>query len=393
MSKKLIPEVRFEGFQGEWEEYKLSEISSKETEKNKDLLYSETFTNSATKGILSQTDYFINEITNTKNIDSYFIVKPDAFVYNPRMSVNAPVGPINRNKLKRTGVMSPLYYVFNVNKEKMNYDFLEWFFKTHNWHMFMFLNGNSGARSDRFSIKDADLEKMEITAPVDKFEQDIVGSYLKNLDKAVQFKENKIEKLQSFKQAMLQKMFPKEGETVPEIRFEGFEGEWELTNLGEYTSISTGSSDLQDSVPDGKYPFFVRSDDVQRSNRYLYDGEAILIPGEGRLGEIFHYINGKFDFHQRVYKISDFIKNDAIFTMYYMKRDFKSHALQKTAKATVDSLRMDVIKDFEIPLPSIEEQKQIGEYFEILDQNIQSKQAELEKLKQFKKAMLQKMFV
>lgn len=137
--------------------------------------------------------------------------------------------------------------------------------------------------------------------------------------------------------------------------------------MGELTSIKTGDSDLQDAVPDGRYPFFVRSDKVERSNRYLYDGEAILVPGEGRLGEIFHYINGKFDYHQRVYKISDFNGVAAKFVMYSMMRDFKKHALQNTAKATVDSIRLPTLTEFQLSLPKPEEQKKIGQYFSQID--------------------------
>lgn len=142
---------------------------------------------------------------------------------------------------------------------------------------------------------------------------------------------------------------------------------WEQRKLGELTSIKTGDSDLQDAVPDGRYPFFVRSDKVERSNRYLYDGEAILVPGEGRLGEIFHYINGKFDYHQRVYKISDFNGVAVKFVMYSMMRDFKKHALQNTAKATVDSIRLPTLTEFQLSLPKPEEQKKIGHYFSQID--------------------------
>ena len=102
---------------------------------------------------------------------------------------------------------------------------------------------------------------------------------------------------------------------------------WEQRKLGELSAIKTGSSDLQDAVPGGDYPFFVRSDEVERSNHYLYDGEAILVPGEGRLGEIFHYIVGKFDYHQRVYKISDF---DGI------RGKFVYHAMQLVQRACVE---------------------------------------------------------
>ena len=151
---------------------------------------------------------------------------------------------------------------------------------------------------------------------------------------------------------------------------------WEQRKLGELASIKTGDSDLRDAAPDGRYPFFVRSDKVERSNRYLYDGEAILVPGEGRLGEIFHYVNGKFDYHQRVYKISDFNGVTAKFVMYSMMRDFKKHALQNTAKATVDSIRLPTLTEFQFSLPKPEEQKKIGQYFSQIDSLITLHQRE-----------------
>lgn len=115
---------------------------------------------------------------------------------------------------------------------------------------------------------------------------------------------------------------------------------------------------------------------MERSNRYLYDGEAILVPGEGRLGEIFHYINGKFDYHQRVYKISDFNGVAAKFVMYSMMRDFKKHALQNTAKATVDSIRLPTLTEFQLSLPKPKEQKKIGQYFSQIDSLITLHQRE-----------------
>ena len=139
--------------------------------------------------------------------------------------------------------------------------------------------------------------------------------------------------------------------------------------MGEITNIKTGSSDLQDSDDDGEYPFFVRSENIERSNRYIFEGEAILIPGEGRLGDIYHYINGKFDYHQRVYKISDFedLVTDGKFVLYYLQQNFKRHALKFTVKATVDSLRLPMLLDFEVKLPSLEEQKKISALFYNLD--------------------------
>jgi len=147
-----------------WEQRKLGEFSKKVTTKNADSGLSETFTNSVEQGVISQLDYFDHDITNDANISGYFVVQPDNFVYNPRISVTAPCGPINRNRLNRAGVMSPLYTVFSVD-ESVDKTYLEHYFKTSRWHDFMFLEGNSGARSDRFSISDATFFDMPIWCP------------------------------------------------------------------------------------------------------------------------------------------------------------------------------------------------------------------------------------
>ena len=158
------PEIRFEGFTDPWEQRKLGEFSKKRTTKNADGTLSETFTNSAEQGVISQLDYFDHDITNDANISGYYVVQPDDFVYNPRISATAPCGPINRNRLDRAGVMSPLYTVFSVDAS-VDKTYLEHYFKTSRWHDFMFLEGNSGARSDRFSISDATFFEMPIWCP------------------------------------------------------------------------------------------------------------------------------------------------------------------------------------------------------------------------------------
>ncbi|MBJ6746271.1 restriction endonuclease subunit S [Streptococcus sp. 121] len=146
--------------------------------------------------------------------------------------------------------------------------------------------------------------------------------------------------------------------------------------MGELTDIKTGDKDVQDASDEGLYPFYIRSAEVLRSDTYSFDGEAILIPGEGRLGEIFHYINGKFAYHQRVYKISDFTNSYAQFVLQYMMKSFKKHAMQYTVKATVDSLRKPTIQDFIVPIPSILEQQSIGTFFSTLDHLITLQQRE-----------------
>ncbi len=166
-----------------WEQRKLGEFSKKVTTKNADSGLSETFTNSAEQGVISQLDYFDHDITNDANISGYYVVQPDNFVYNPRISVTAPCGPINRNRLNRAGVMSPLYTVFSVD-ESVDKIYLEHYFKTSRWHDFMFLEGNSGARSDRFSISNATFFEMPIWCPK-ILEQRAIAKQLETTDSLI----------------------------------------------------------------------------------------------------------------------------------------------------------------------------------------------------------------
>lgn len=199
-----VPEIRFKGFTDPWEQRKLSDIVEKVTEKNAGLQYIETFTNSAEFGIISQRDFFDHDISKIGSLDGYYVVHNEDFVYNPRISVTAPVGPINRNKLGRTGVMSPLYTVFRPHDIDTTY--LEHFFKSGYWHSFMNFNGDSGARSDRFSIKDSVFFEMPIPTP-DIEEQKKIGEFLTQLDTLITLHQRKLEKLQNIKRSCLEKMF------------------------------------------------------------------------------------------------------------------------------------------------------------------------------------------
>ena len=202
---QLYPEVRFPEFTDAWEQRKLGEISDKVTKKNQDVVVDEVFTNSAEYGIISQRDFFDKDIANTENIDGYYVVEPNDFVYNPRISTTAPFGPIKRNKLERSGAMSPLYYVFRPNNVDLSY--LEWFFQTSCWYPFMRFNGNSGARSDRFAITDKIFNEMPISLPQDIEEQKRIGMFLTTLDTLITLHQRELDHLKLLKKGMLQQMF------------------------------------------------------------------------------------------------------------------------------------------------------------------------------------------
>ena len=180
---------------------------------------------------------------------------------------------------------------------------------------------------------------------------------------------------------------------TPAIRFKGFTDTWEQRKAKELCSIGTGKSNTQDQVDDGKYPFYIRSDVPVRSNKYLYDCEAVITIGDGNIGKVFHYVNGKFDLHQRCYKMTDFQDIWGKYFFYYFSTRFYDRAMKMTAKATVDSVRLEMISEMDIWKPiQIDEQQKIAELFTNLDNLITLHQRKYDKLTNVKKSMLEKMF-
>ena len=172
-----------------------------------------------------------------------------------------------------------------------------------------------------------------------------------------------------------------------------FPEEWEVKKLGKMADICTGNKNGNEQSESGKYPFFVRSQTIYKIDTYSYDGEAIIVPGEGKIGSIFHYIDGKFDFHQRVYKISDFPKDICVkFIFYYMKRFFGTWALENSVKATVDSLRRPTFEEFSITIPpTLPEQKAIAEILTKMDEELSALEAKKAKYEAVKQGMMQQL--
>ena len=366
---KLVPKRRFKGFSGEWEVQRLGDVSSITAGGDVDA------TQISDKGNYP----VIANALNSEGIIGY---------YNNNYRIKAPavtvtgrgdIGHASARKINFTPVVRLL-----AIKSDHNVDFLA--------------NTINGLRifSESTGVPQLTVPQLgnyEITFPSIE-EQQKIGLLFKKIDKRIDSQEAKLKKLRAMKQAYLHEMFPAEGESVPKRRFAGFSGEWEEKNLGDITNINTGDSDVKDADISGKYPFFIRSENVQRSNKYTFDGEAILIPGEGRLGEIFHYIKGKFDYHQRVYKISGFDeKIDGKFIFFSMHKSFKEHAMRYTVKSTVNSLRLPMLTEYIVNIPPLEEQIKIAEFFSHLDEKTAMQEAKVEKLKAMKKAYLEEMFV
>ncbi len=383
----FIPEIRFKGFTDAWVQRKLGDMveSFDKVVSGKSSLPIAT---SSRKGLFLQDKYFDGGRTGIdENVN--FHLMPKGYITYRHMSDDS-IFKFNQNDFDCDVLVSKEYPIFRSNMFSDQYYLL-----THlnNSPRFLEFSTMQKLGSTRVRLYFKVLKEYRLNTPA-LSEQSSIGSFFRTFDDAITLHKRKLEGLKKLKSGYLQVMFPQNEESVPMVRFQGFSGDWEETTLGGISNIKTGESDVQDAVSDGGYPFFVRSQKIERSNKYLFDGEAILIPGEGRLGDIYHYINGKFDYHQRVYKISDFYGNvSGVFILYTMQKTFKRHAMTYTVKATVDSLRLPMLTGFKLLLPTLPEQKVIGELFQNLDNRITAQSEKLEKLKQLKVAYLQKMFI
>lgn len=216
-------------------------------------------------------------------------------------------------------------------------------------------------------------------------EQRAIAQTLSNADARIAGLEAVIAKKRDLKHAAMQQLLT--GKT----RLLGFSGEWEVKRLGELAHIKTGKRNNQDKKEAGDFPFFVRSETVERIDSYSHDCEAILVPGEGNIGNIFHYINGKFDVHQRVYAITQFAENvSGKYVHLWMRMNFGAHAMQNTVKATVDSLRLPTFQNFQLLMPpTIDEQTAIAEILSDMDAELAALDAEAEKARTIKQGMMQ----
>jgi type I restriction enzyme, S subunit len=411
--KDKKPKIRFTGFTDDWEQRRLSDISDKVIEKNADLEFTETFTNSAEFGIISQRDFFDHDISNIENLDGYYVVKNEDFVYNPRISTTAPVGPINRNKLGRTGVMSPLYTVFRTHD--IDNTFLELYFKSRYWHSYMKLNGDSGARSDRFSIKDSVFIEMPIPYPNLK-EQLKIGEYLTKLDNLITLHQTKHDKLVIVKKTLLEKMFPKDGANVPEVRFAGFTDDWEQRKLGDVADrIVRKNTNLESTLPltiSAQYglvdqiTYFnnrVASRDV--SNYYLVKKGEFAYNKSYSVGYPFGTVK-RLDLYEMgvlstlyiVFAPKIDVINSDYLVSYYETNNWHKQVAERAAEGARNhgllNISADAFFDTELKFPkSKTEQAKIGVFFKQQDNLINLHQRRLEKLKIIKKSMFDKMFV
>ena len=185
--------MRFNRYE-EWNSCKLSEIANKISNRNINNTIKNVICNSAQNGLIPQLDFFDKEIANNDNTESYFIIEKGNFVYNPRKSISAPYGPVNIYNYEEKGIVSPLYLCFKVNN--INHSFLNFYFKSNAWYRYVYLNGDSGARHDRVSIKDSIFFNQDVYYPSSK-EQEKIGIMFTKIETRIEAQSKIIEDLKN----------------------------------------------------------------------------------------------------------------------------------------------------------------------------------------------------
>ena len=407
---KLVPKLRFPEFLGvgEWQLVPLSRLAARAKQKNRDEKIARVLTNSAEFGVMDQRDFFDKDIATQGNLENYFVVELGSYVYNPRISATAPVGPISKNKIGM-GVMSPLYTVFKFKDD--NNEFYEHYFKTTGWHTYMRQASSMGARHDRMAISSDDFMAMPlpVSSPA---EQQKIADCLSSLDELIAAQARKVDALKIHKKGLMQQLFPREGEIQPRLRFPEFRdaGEWALKTLEEIAEIKSGSTPLranEEFFVGGTIPW-VKTTDL--NNSFITETEERLTPKAkvriNPVGSVLVAMYGGFNQIGRTgFLAVPAATNQAISVLQLdLKKALPEYVLAwlnakvEDWKRIASSSRKDPnitgtdVAKFPIALPNITEQQRIADCLSDLDTLITAATQERETLKTLKKGLMQQLF-
>ena len=365
------PKIRFKEFKGEWEETTIGKVT---TVKRGVRVTRKDLSNAGTFPVYQNTDYPMGYY-------DLFNVKAN----NPFVIIGGSAGLIGFSESDFWAADDCAYFEDNA---KLNKTYLYALLLNKSGEIKKKVRGSSVPRLDRQVLTDLKVYLPHLQ------EQQSIASFFTILDAKISSTTSRLASLKQIKAASLQAMFPQEGETVPKLRFKGFEGEWEVCVLKDIVNkLSTGKLDANAMVREGKYRFYTCGKNYFRIDRYAFDDEALLISGNGENVGYVHYYKGKFNAYQRTYVLTHFEVN-VFFLKYYLIEKLPFRIKKEKSVANTPYIKMDTISEMIVMYPSNErEQKQIGEYFQNLDRQITLQSQRLEKLKQVKAACLDNMFV
>lgn len=325
-----------------------------------------SFSENGSENLLSVSQY--DGVTQAKNesrsesLKGYKKVAKDNLVINIMLAWMGGLGVSEYN-----GIVSPAYCVYRL-KKAANPKFMHYLYKTP-MYLAEFARHSTGVIPSRWRMYTDDFgQVLTLIPPID--EQDKIVSYLdkvtSKIDEAIAQQQKMIDLLNERKQIIINNAVTKGLNPDAPMKDSGIDwiGEipehWEQKRLRFLCNIKTGDKDTIDREDNGKYPFYVRSPKIEHINSFSFDGEAVLMAGDGvGAGKVFHYVKGKFGCHQRVYIIYNFKNVEGEYLYYYMQIKFKHIIEQYSAKSTVDSVRLFMLQNFNILIPSTQEQNNI----------------------------------
>ena len=341
----------------------------------------------------SETDLADSHIA--ESYDDYKEVHKGDFVMNIMLAWNGSYAVSEYD-----GIVSPAYCVFKFRKDSCN-KYFHYLLRTEGYPT-AFKTMSRGVIDSRLRLYPEQFYTFPVVIPPLP-EQQRIASYLDTkcgeIDELIALQEKMIAQLKEYKQAVITETVTKGLDTNAKLVPSGIEwiGEvpegWSIKRLKFLCTIQTGNQDTQDANPDGDFPFYVRSPLIERSNKYSFDGEGILMAGDGAgAGRVFHHAFGKYAVHQRVYRLANIknIKSDFLF--YFMSSLFCKEMDRGSAQSTVPSVRLPMLQNFNICIPSSEEQDSIKSYLDSkcseIDSLIALKRQKIESLNAYKKSVI-----
>ena len=410
----LVPKLRFPEFHkvGEWTIAPLKKLASRRTERNRDGGLTHVLTNSAEHGVVNQRDYFDKDIATQGNLENYFIVDLGDYVYNPRISKFAPVGPISKNSVAK-GVMSPLYTVFHFKNP--DNEFYAHYFKSYAWHSYMRQVGSTGARHDRMAISNEDFMALPLPIAAPE-EQQKIADCLSSIDELITTQAQKVDALKAHKKGLMQQLFPAEGETVPKLRFPEFRdaGEWKERPLKKVFSIFQGFAfSSKDSVSEGVRWLKIADVSIQQMNHgapsYLpveykeqYEKFSVkqgdyvialtrpILSKQLKMAAVDSVFHGAL-LNQRVGKLVT--TQNITFVYFLLQTSNLISDIEKSISGTEPpNLSAQQIENIKTYIPSEKEQKKIADFLASIEELITTQSHKLDVLKAHKKGLMQQLF-
>jgi len=379
-----------------WKKLLLKDFCKKCIVKNTDKKHSLVFTNSAIYGIVKQADYFEKDVANSDNTDSYYVVNTKDFIYNPRISENAPYGPIRTNETGEVGIVSPLYFVFRIADETIaDYNFLKYYFTSSNWHRYVYSIGNNGARSDRMNISDADFMAMPVALPPLE-EQRRIAEILGCCDRVIVLKKELIAEKKKQKKALMQKLLnPDSGFRLP-----GFSGEWKKDVLGSFIDLISGVDfSTEDLLSDNSFtPYLTGASNIDNNtlilNRWVVDPKNIALKNDilvvckgSGVGAMIIMPIQKAHIARQFMAIRVHPTSSNKYIYYILQNSFER--IRNEAQGLIVGIDRGTILKLNVAMPDKEEQQAIADILSAADKEIDLLEQELVQQEQKKKSLMQ----